>query len=99
MYNNIICVLPRLFQCVTPMPYFFDVVTRMIIVVTSTHYQLYYYVRLFFYHQIALISLPGGEEKEFEITPMADAAVRGHLEIIEVIVEYGGQINAINEVS
>lgn len=29
---------------------------------------------------------------------MADAAVRGHLEIIETIVENGGQINAINEV-
>ena len=50
------------------------------------------------YQQIARVSLPGGEEREFEITPMADAAVRGYLEIIEVIVENGGQINAINEV-
>lgn len=30
---------------------------------------------------------------------MADAAVRGYLGIIEVIVGYGGQINAISEVS
>ena len=30
---------------------------------------------------------------------MADAAVRGYLGIIEVIVGCGGQINAINEVS
>ena len=50
-------------------------------------------------HQLARVSLPGGEAREFEITPMAVAAVRGYLEIIEIIVQYGGQINAINEVS
>ena len=56
-------------------------------------------MRAYFCDQVTRVSLPGGEEKDFEITPMADAAVRGHLEIIEIIVEYGGQINAINEVS
>ena len=50
-------------------------------------------------HQVSRVGLPRGEEREFEITPMADAAVRGYLGIIEVIVGYGGQINAINEVS
>ena len=49
--------------------------------------------------QVARFSLPGGQVTEFEITPVADAAVRGFLEIIQILVDYGAQINAINPVS
>ena len=43
--------------------------------------------------------MPGGQLTEFDITPVADAAVRGFLDIIQILVDYGAQINAINPVS
>ena len=48
--------------------------------------------------QVAKFSLPGSQMREFEITPMADAAARGLLEVMQVLMDYGADINAINEV-
>ena len=51
------------------------------------------------YFQVVQVTVPGGEVIEVGVTPLAEAAIRGFLEVIQTLVDYGAEINAINAVS
>ena len=49
--------------------------------------------------QVVELALPGCQLTKFEVTPMTDAAIRGLVDVIQILVDYGTQINALNVVS
>ena len=43
-------------------------------------------------------TLVGGKTEEVEMTPLADAAVQGNMNIIEKLVDYRAEVNIVGQV-